>query len=63
MISIYGMLAFQHIIIEVSLVDLGFRGPMWPWTNKRTGDANVIERLDRMLGDHQWKDHFAICKV
>ncbi|KAK3042146.1 hypothetical protein RJ639_001266 [Escallonia herrerae] len=42
------------VIREKGLVDLGFSGNPFTWTNKRPLQANIRERLDRGFGNTQW---------
>ncbi|KAK1549395.1 hypothetical protein Q3G72_001441 [Acer saccharum] len=43
--------------------DLGFVGSKMTWINRRDGDANVHERIDRLLADCSWIDLFPKAKV
>nr|DAD30362.1 TPA_asm: hypothetical protein HUJ06_009213 [Nelumbo nucifera] len=49
---------FQRVIDNCSLIDMGFSGNRYTWTNKRVGLANVRERLDRMLANGEWRMMF-----
>lgn len=40
------------------LVDLGFDGNPFTWTNIREGAALIRERLDRALAKHTWISKF-----
>lgn len=40
------------------LVDLGFDGNPFTWTNVREGAALIRERLDRALAKHTWISKF-----
>ena len=39
-------------------IDLEFSGPVFTWTNRREGLANIKERLDQCFCDHEWKNIF-----
>ena len=39
-------MAFQRVLEDCGLYDLGFMGPKFTWTNGRSGEHFVQERLD-----------------
>lgn len=39
-------------------MDLGFLGPRFTWTNKRTGKAKIREQIDQTFCNSQWKQRF-----
>lgn len=39
---------------ENGLLDVGFAGNPYTWTNKRSGWANSKERIDRAFANQQW---------
>ncbi|KAL2926353.1 hypothetical protein RDABS01_011626 [Bienertia sinuspersici] len=49
---------FRDAIESCHMMDLGFNGHEFTWTNNRAGDHNVQERLDRFLANQLWKDLF-----
>ncbi|KAG2668449.1 hypothetical protein I3760_15G161300 [Carya illinoinensis] len=51
------MLAFKDILSDCVLMDLGFRGPKFTWSNKRDGRC-ISERLDRFLANYNWTQIF-----
>ena len=56
---IIGNVAFREYINECGLMDLGFHKPRFTWTNKNLiWSCNIKERLDRGLGNEEWKIHF-----
>ena len=44
---------FNHTINICKLIDLGFNGPKFTWTNKRKINP-IFERLDRGFGNDEW---------
>lgn len=46
------------MIQECHLLDLGFQGPQFTWTNGRKGLANIRERIDRAWCNLAWHHHF-----
>jgi len=46
------------------LMDLGFQGPRFTWTNKSPNwQHNIKERLDRDLGNVEWKLIFPAAEI
>lgn len=39
---------------ECNLIDIGFKGNPFTWNNKRLGDANIQERLNRAVANERW---------
>ena len=51
--------AFREYIDICKLMDLGFQGPKFTWTNKHPNwHNNIKERLDRSLINAKWKSLF-----
>ena len=48
------MSAFKNFLDACNLLDLGFSGPRFTWTNKRPNGL-VMERLDKVLCNPSWK--------
>ena len=46
-----------------ALIDLGYQGPGFTWTNGREGKDLIRERLDRVLANAEWLDVFPNSKV
>jgi endonuclease/exonuclease/phosphatase family metal-dependent hydrolase len=42
------------MIKNCGLLDLGYKGPAYTWTNKRFSSNPTYERLDRCLGNAEW---------
>lgn len=49
---------FLSFIHSNGLIDLGFNGNSFTWSNKRSDDRNVKERLDRSLANREWLSLF-----
>jgi hypothetical protein len=49
---------FADFVHSNALVDLGFVGNRFTWSNHRLGHANIRERLDRGLANHGWMQLF-----
>lgn len=45
---------FSNNLDDLGLVDLGFHGNQFTWTNKRAGSDNIQERLDRGVANVDW---------
>ncbi|XP_048491336.1 uncharacterized protein LOC125492674 [Beta vulgaris subsp. vulgaris] len=50
--------ALNSFMDAACLVDLGFDGNPFTWTNAREGVALIRERLDRALANHTWISEF-----
>ena len=48
----------RNFLDNCSLIDLGFKGNSFTWTNKRMGRDNIKERLDRAVANAEWKRIF-----
>ena len=49
---------FNSVLNACNLIDLGFKGPRYTWTNCRHGPNLIKERLDRTLANPHWKSLF-----
>ncbi|CAN1160729.1 hypothetical protein LINPERHAP2_LOCUS23513 [Linum perenne] len=49
---------FQDFIFSNGLIDMGFSGQTFTWDNKKIGDAQIRERLDRAICSISWRDLF-----
>lgn len=54
---------FENFTDAASLVDVGFHGNPFTWSNAREGLALIRERLDRALVNPTWLDAFPSTKV
>jgi hypothetical protein len=48
------MAAFREALTDCSLLDMGFNGPPFTWSNKREHHALVRARLDRCVVNSRW---------
>ncbi|KAI3943573.1 hypothetical protein MKW92_024752, partial [Papaver armeniacum] len=45
---------FTDFIHQNHLIDLGYKGPAYTWTNGRGFDNLIRQRLDRVLANPEW---------
>ncbi|KAL6566692.1 hypothetical protein OROMI_015096 [Orobanche minor] len=50
--------AFHEAVDKCSLLDLGYTGYNFTWTNRQKGENNIQERLDRAFGTENWTSLF-----
>lgn len=50
--------SFSNELNNLGLIDLGFNGYPFTWSNKQTDLANIQERLDRGVGNSDWLSLF-----
>lgn len=43
----------RKVIDTCQLMDLGYQGTKFTWSNGRVGAAHIKERIDRVLGNKQ----------
>nr|XP_023873887.1 uncharacterized protein LOC111986485 [Quercus suber] len=53
-VSINRSLAFKECLDQCSMVDMGFSGPRYTWTNKRELSNLILERIDRFFMNPEW---------
>ena len=49
---------FRECLEDCQLLDLGFCGPKYTWSNKQQGDHNIRVRLDRAIANGQFTQIF-----
>lgn len=54
---------FRNCLDRCNLVDLGFNGHKFTWSNKQAGSCNIQERLDRGLANVEWTNRFPGVRV
>lgn len=57
------MVDFQDTLETCRLHDLGYSGAKFTWSNGREGNHFIQERLDRALGNDEWRDMFPESQV
>ncbi|CAN1161425.1 hypothetical protein LINPERHAP2_LOCUS23905 [Linum perenne] len=50
--------AFRNFISNNSLIDLGFQGDPFTWSNGQQGNNEIKQRLDKALSCHNWRTSF-----
>lgn len=54
---------FREAIDDCRLIDLGFQGNPFTFSNKRKGSLETRARLDRVLASHQWNTLYPMTQV
>ncbi|KAH7840972.1 hypothetical protein Vadar_024028 [Vaccinium darrowii] len=54
---------FNNFVSDSGLIDLEFKGINYTWTNKREGDDNIRERIDKALANTLWRLKFPNAQV
>ncbi|KAK6163315.1 hypothetical protein DH2020_000179 [Rehmannia glutinosa] len=54
---------FRQAILKAGLVDLGFSGHPFTWTNRRENPNTIWARLDRALACNKWTQQFPKARV
>ncbi|CAM8995780.1 unnamed protein product [Rhodiola kirilowii] len=49
---------FREVLMDCGLMDLGYKGSKFTYSNRRQGSEEVVSRLDRAVGDDLWVDRF-----
>ncbi|KAL9686475.1 hypothetical protein QQ045_023935 [Rhodiola kirilowii] len=49
---------FRQVLLDCKLMDLGFKGSQFTYSNKRKGHDEIQSRLDRAVGDELWADKY-----
>ncbi|XP_030963921.1 uncharacterized protein LOC115985091 [Quercus lobata] len=53
-VSVNRSLLFKECLDKCSMIDIGFSGPRFTWTNKRDIQALIQERIDRFFVNPSW---------
>ena len=62
MISTNRSLLFSECLDTCNMVDLGFNGPRFTWTNRKNISDLVQERIDRCFANPSWSANFPNAK-
>ncbi|XP_028091500.1 uncharacterized protein LOC114291824 [Camellia sinensis] len=62
-INLSRALKFKECMDHCGMLDLGFSGPKFTWTNLRNTGALIRERLDRAWNNHDWQLLFPETKI
>ncbi|KAF9608733.1 hypothetical protein IFM89_010865 [Coptis chinensis] len=54
---------FLDMMDDCELLDLGFVGSIYTWTNRQNGRHRIWERIDRMMANEVWRSRFSDCRV
>ncbi|PNT74998.1 hypothetical protein BRADI_1g26043v3 [Brachypodium distachyon] len=57
------MRSFCNYVKNCGLINLGFSGPAYSWTNRRFFTSPLYERLDRFFANPEWSDMFPNANV
>lgn len=57
------MVLFRDTLHSCNLIDLGFEGPPFTWSNGRQGGELIRERLDRAVATPDWRNRFPKCLI
>lgn len=52
----------RKFLNKVHGIDIGFSGNIFTWCNKRSINANIRERLDRVMASTEWRTFFWQCR-
>ena len=53
-LSVNRALQFKECLDACSMIDIGFSGPQFTWTNRREVQSLIQERIDRFFVNSQW---------
>lgn len=54
---------FKDFLFETGLIDLGYKGPAYTWTNGQDPATEIFERLDRIVVTASWTQQFPMANV
>ena len=53
-VSVSRSLSFKECLDKCNMIDIGFAGPRFTWTNRREVQALIQERIDRYFVNPSW---------
>lgn len=53
----------RDVLEKTRLIDLGYEGCLFTWSNKHMDYSFTKERLDRFVGNQEWREMFPKVKV
>ena len=62
-VNINRAMEFKDCIDACNVIDLGFAGPKYTWTNKRPLSDLILERIDRCFANPEWRLLFSEATV
>ena len=62
-ISVNRYLLFKECLDKCNMIDLGFSGPRFTWTNRKEMNALIQERIDHFFVNPEWFSLFSEAKV
>ncbi|CAN1227539.1 Putative ribonuclease H protein At1g65750 [Linum grandiflorum] len=54
---------FRNFVNSINMIDLGFQGPPYTWTNNQQGADRIRSRLDRAMANVAWRLLHPMVKV
>lgn len=54
---------FQKLAQQAALIDLGYKGPAFTWSNNQFDGTLIMQRLDRVLATTDWTALFPAVAV
>jgi hypothetical protein len=54
---------FRNCLNACNMIDLGFSGPKYTWSNCHDMNSLIMERLDRVLANPDWRILFPEASV
>ncbi|KAL8458996.1 hypothetical protein ACS0TY_036469 [Phlomoides rotata] len=49
---------FREVVTNLNLINMGFQGSKYTWSNGRPGNENIQSRLDKVFVTAQWHSLF-----